>query len=189
MESINPENFSICEEKNISASNNPSCSKTKDEAVDENSNVIELMEEQPTPGDCVLSLLPGITTLKIESPGIYHVFGKVENIIESMHLALVQATSNAVFLDIDTPVFVVLPSSLEDDSNPEYVLLGEVDDVFGPVGSPTYSVKLMGSIDKSNLIDSFVYLLSNHPNTNLLRVESTRDKKYNIVSAQRFYDA
>ncbi|XP_015126746.1 uncharacterized protein LOC107048193 [Diachasma alloeum] len=196
MEPINPSKLSINENEKLSLdlkiSDKPSCSRMKTEGLDENSNFTETMEHCSSPGSTsseLSTLLPRIKSLRIESsaPTLYHAFGKVENVIATMGLALIESTSSTVLLDIDTPVFIILPSTPLDEENPEYELLGEIDDIFGSIGRPMYSVRLTHEIlgRSSLMIDSFVYLLSSHPNTNVLRVESVGDKKYSVVAGKR----
>lgn len=179
------------------------------------------MEECLTPASTtstVAPLLPQLKLLNLESvPEVitqYHPFGKVENVISTMGLVLVQSTSSFVIPDIDTPVFIDLQNgsnglngsngsnglngsngsngsnglngsngSIDDKSDPEYVLLGQIDDIFGSIGNPMYSVRLASaSFDRSTVkINSDVYLSSNDPNTNILRVESNGGEKYCVV--------
>ncbi|XP_063983188.1 uncharacterized protein LOC135165641 [Diachasmimorpha longicaudata] len=176
----------------LKSSDNPSCSKMKTEGLDRNSNLVETMELSSSPESIsseLSALLPQLKSMKIISspPTLYQEFGKVENVIGAMGLALIQSTDSTVLLDIDTPVFIVLPSVFLNEEGPIYELLGEIDDIFGSIGKPMYAVRLTQEIrGKSSLIiNSFVYLLSSHPKTNVLHIENVGDKKYSLI-AQKY---
>lgn len=114
-----------------------------------------------------------------------HLAGEIKKIIETLcvPLAIVKPSSLNTLLDIGTPLFLNCTSLHDNESR--YIPLGYIDDIFGSVEEPMYSVsiKLNSMIDILN-INAKVYYFPNHPNTSCMYIEHTIDKmskrRYNI---------
>ncbi|CAD1476606.1 unnamed protein product, partial [Heterotrigona itama] len=82
-----------------------------------------------------------------------HLAGEIKNIIKTLYipLAVVKPCSLNTLLYIGTPLFLNCTNFYDNESR--YTLLGYIDDIFGSVGEPMYSVsiKLNPTIDILNI--------------------------------------
>ncbi|XP_046832764.1 uncharacterized protein LOC124430365 [Vespa crabro] len=127
-----------------------------------------------------LSINSNITKQKLEISGNdKYLAGTIRSIITSMGLVLIQPSmSNLLYLD--TPLFVYNPNS-QNQSFTNYVYLGKIDDIFGSVKEPMYSVSsLLEEISILNVGDQ-VYFLLNDPNTKFMSVEHKLNNTFNII--------
>ncbi|CAL7943633.1 unnamed protein product [Xylocopa violacea] len=109
--------------------------------------------------------------------------GIINNIIDTLCIVVVKPHSPDILLYIGTPLFLINTNSQHSKS--KYKLLGYIDDIFGPIGEPMYSVTINCNLTDVLNISKDVYYLPNHPNTLHMYVEHTTNKmsdrgKYNI---------
>lgn len=96
-----------------------------------------------------------------------------------MGLVLIQPSkSNLLYLD--TPLFVSNPHS-QNERSTNYLYLGKIDDIFGCVSEPMYTVR--SSLEEISILDvgDHVYFLLNHPNTEFMFVEHKLNNTFDII--------
>lgn len=96
-----------------------------------------------------------------------------------MDLVLIKPSmSNLLYLD--TPLFISNPNSQNQNST-NYIYLGKIDDIFGSVNEPIYTVRyLLEEINILNVGDQ-VYFLLNDPNTEFMSIEHKLNGTFNII--------
>lgn len=109
--------------------------------------------------------------------------GTINNIITSLCIVIVKPFSADILLYIGTPLFL-LHKDLRTGKS-KYALLGYIDDIFGSVGEPMYSVAMKCNPTDISNINAQVYYFPNHPNTlhmNIQHIVDTKSKegKYKI---------
>ncbi|XP_076753352.1 uncharacterized protein LOC143424878 [Xylocopa sonorina] len=112
-----------------------------------------------------------------------HLAGIISNIIDTLRIVLVKPHSPDILLYIGTPLFLI--STKSEHNKSKYKLLGYIDDIFGSIGEPMYSVTMNCNLTDALDISEHVYYFPNHPSTLHMYVEHTTSKtsdirKYNI---------
>ncbi|XP_031830575.1 uncharacterized protein LOC116426154 [Nomia melanderi] len=97
-----------------------------------------------------------------ENEGEY-LAGNINNVIETLNVVLVKPFSLDTLLYFETPLFLKCTSV--QNSETKYVFLGYIDDIFGSVGEPMYSVTLKCNLRDMLNINTEVYYFPNDPNT------------------------
>ncbi|XP_053980258.1 uncharacterized protein LOC128877186 [Hylaeus volcanicus] len=92
-----------------------------------------------------------------------HLAGNIINIIQTLNIVLVKPISPDYLLYFGTPLFL-------NCTNPEicgtkYKLLGYIDDIFGSIGDPMYSITMMCNPKDIMNINTRVYYFPNNPST------------------------
>ncbi|CAK9801512.1 hypothetical protein ANTQUA_LOCUS2866 [Anthophora quadrimaculata] len=109
--------------------------------------------------------------------------GKINNIINILNIAIVKPCFSDILLYVGTPLFVIC-TNIENNRS-KYTFLGYIDDIFGSIGEPMYSIAMKCSPTHALNIDEQVYYFPNLPNTLHMYLEHTTDKlcnnkRYNI---------
>ena len=127
--------------------------------------------------------------LRIQSSGQHnekqenYVAGKINNVIKTLDIVVVKPYSSKYLLYFGSPLFL---SSLNySDCKSDYALLGYIDDIFGSIGEPMYSVSVKCDLTKILDVEAPVYYFLNNPSTAHMYVEYVLDEtinkeKYNI---------
>nr|XP_050862958.1 uncharacterized protein LOC127069689 [Vespula vulgaris] len=127
-----------------------------------------------------LNINSNITKKKLEINGNdKYLAGTIQSIITSMNLILIQPSmSNLLYLD--TPLFVSYPSS-ENQNSTNYIYLGKIDDIFGSVNEPIYTVRSL--LEEINIlkVGDQVYFLLNDPNTEFMSIERKLNGTFDII--------
>lgn len=100
-----------------------------------------------------------------------HVAGNINNIIETLNIVLVKPFSSDSLLYLGTPLF--LNCVTIQNSGTKYTFLGYIDDIFGSVAEPMYSVTMNINPKTILNINSEVYYFPNNPNTLHMYIEHT----------------
>lgn len=128
--------------------------------------------------------------LRIQSSGQHnekqenYVAGKINNVIKTLNIAVVKPYSSKYLLYFGSPLFL---SCLNySDCKSDYMLLGYIDDIFGSIAEPMYSVTVKCDLTKILDVEAPVYYFPNNPSTAHMYVEYMLDKtinkeKYNIT--------
>lgn len=111
--------------------------------------------------------------------------GKINSIIETLNTVLVQPIAPDILLYFGTPLF--LNQSMSQNCRTKYILLGYIDDIFGSIGEPIYSITMKSNPKDILNINAHVYYFPNNPSTVQVYVEHTIDKisnkeKYSIIT-------
>ncbi|XP_015431253.1 PREDICTED: uncharacterized protein LOC107187625 [Dufourea novaeangliae] len=103
--------------------------------------------------------------------------GYINSVIETINTVLVKPFSSDVLLYFGTPLFLNCMNFK--NSKTRCVFLGYIDDIFGSVGEPMYSITV--KCDPRNVlnINAKVYYLPNNPRTLHMYVEHTVDEVSN----------
>lgn len=88
-------------------------------------------------------------------------FGQVEAVIESSGIATVTPQETEKFLHLGTAVYIQKSVPGLDREKDQYLLIGHIEDIFGPVKSPMYAVKLLtAECGESIACGDLVYYIS-----------------------------
>ncbi|XP_026672260.1 uncharacterized protein LOC113464760 [Ceratina calcarata] len=96
-----------------------------------------------------------------------HLVGKIISIIGMLNTVIVKPHSPNILLDFGTPLFIV--NTDFNNVKVKYKLLGHIDDIFGPIGEPMYSVTLRYNL--KSVLNLNTYYFPDNPNTGHICVE------------------
>lgn len=122
------------------------------------------------------------STTKMEPSGIKDnkcLAGNIQRIISTMGLVLIQPLlPNLLYLD--SPLFLCNSNS-QDKKHENYIYLGKIDDIFGSVNEPMYTVyPTLETMNILNIGDE-VYFLPNNPDTQFMSLKCTSNNTFSII--------
>lgn len=103
--------------------------------------------------------------------------GNISSIIETLNVVLVKPFSSDILLYFGTPLFVNCAN--DRSSVGKYTLLGYIDDIFGSIGEPMYSITMKCKPKEVLNLNAEVYYFLNDPDTSHMYVEHTVDDTFN----------
>ena len=106
-----------------------------------------------------------------------HLAGNISSIIETLNVVLVKPFSSDILLYFGTPLF--LNCTNDRSSVAKYTLLGYIDDIFGSIGEPMYSITIKCNPKEVLNLNAQVYYFPNDPDTLHMYVEHTVDNTFN----------
>ncbi|XP_076246830.1 uncharacterized protein LOC143186886 isoform X1 [Calliopsis andreniformis] len=111
--------------------------------------------------------------------------GNINNIIEALNVVLIKPFSSKTLLYLGTPLF--LNGTDIQNSGTKFTLLGYIDDIFGSIAEPMYSVTINCNLKHMLNTDTQVYYFPNNPDTLYMYIEHkvnnvTNNGKYNIIT-------
>ena len=114
-----------------------------------------------------------------------HLAGNISSIIETLNVVLVKPFSSDILLYFGTPLF--LNCTNDRSSVGKYTLLGYIDDIFGSIGEPMYSITVKCKPKEVLNLNARVYYFPNDPDTLHMYVEHTVDdtfnnRKYSVIT-------
>ncbi|XP_078038900.1 uncharacterized protein LOC144471070 [Augochlora pura] len=121
-----------------------------------------------------------LNNLKIQdnvgSNGIQSIFlaGNITDIFKNLNVVLVKPHSRDALLYVGTPLF--LNCSHLKNYETEYIFVGCIDDIFGSIQEPMYSVRIKFNLFNILNINAELYYCSDNPKTYALLIEHTIDK-------------
>lgn len=122
------------------------------------------------------------STTKMESDGLKddkYLAGSIQRIISTMGLVLIQPLlPNLLYLD--SPLFLC-DSNSQDKKHENYIYLGKIDDIFGSISEPMYTVyPTLETMNILNIGDE-VYFLPNNPDTKFMSLKCTSNNTFSII--------
>ncbi|XP_078046392.1 uncharacterized protein LOC144474894 isoform X2 [Augochlora pura] len=105
--------------------------------------------------------------------------GHVTDIIESLNVVIVKVFSPHNLLFFGSPLFLHCSEVL--NCKTEYMFLGYIDDIFGTIGEPMYSVQIKCNVKNILKNNAEAYYFPENPNTFAVTVERTRNKALNKI--------
>lgn len=106
-----------------------------------------------------------------------HLVGNIDNVIETLNVVLVKPISSDSLLYFGTPLFINCMNLPKSDR--KYILLGYIDDIFGSIEEPMYSVTTKSDLYDTLDVNTEVYYFPNSPSTLHMYVEHTIDESSN----------
>nr|XP_033334757.1 uncharacterized protein LOC117225358 [Megalopta genalis]XP_033334758.1 uncharacterized protein LOC117225358 [Megalopta genalis] len=103
--------------------------------------------------------------------------GHVTDIIQKLNVVIVKVLSPSNLLFFGSPLF--LHCSEVKNCNTEFMFLGYIDDIFGSIGEPMYSVQIKCDVNNISNNNAEAYYFPDNPNTFALTVERIRNKLKN----------
>ncbi|XP_076661494.1 uncharacterized protein LOC143365312 [Halictus rubicundus] len=107
--------------------------------------------------------------------------GNINSVIEALNVILVKPLSSDNLLYLGTPLFLSCKNFPNCDT--KYEFLGYIDDIFGSIEEPMYSITMQCDLHDTLYINTKVYYFPNNPSTLHMYVEHTIDK----ISNKRKY--
>ncbi|XP_076625307.1 uncharacterized protein LOC143343867 [Colletes latitarsis] len=104
--------------------------------------------------------------------------GQIDNIIQELNVVLVKPFSSDSLLYFGTQLFLKYGT--------KYTLLGYIDDIFGSIGKPMYSVTIECNPEDISIVNTQVYYFPNNPSTSYMYVkqmidEASKKEKYSTI--------
>ncbi|XP_012149198.1 uncharacterized protein LOC105663626 [Megachile rotundata] len=108
--------------------------------------------------------------------------GKIDNVIGTLNLVLIKPRSSNTLLCLGAPLFLNFTSNSNIKS--EYILLGYIDDIFGPIKEPMYSVTIKCDPIHILNVNTLVYYFPNDENTKHICVQYSKDE---TINKEKYY--
>lgn len=107
--------------------------------------------------------------------------GTINKVITGLNTVLVQPVSPDNLLYFGTPLFLN-SANLHKFKETGYLLLGYIEDIFGSIGEPMYSVNIVNKLTNQFNVGTDVYYFPDEFNTQLMYVEQTARNTFNVIN-------
>ncbi|XP_015603951.1 uncharacterized protein LOC107271900 isoform X2 [Cephus cinctus] len=111
--------------------------------------------------------------------------GEITSILNTLGVVIIQPQLT-IILNISTPLYLCNPDS-QDLDNINYIFLGSIDDVFGHILEPRYSVYYSRESTSFLRIGASVYYNSNDPKSQLCCVENVISQRFDVLPQNELY--
>lgn len=108
--------------------------------------------------------------------------GKIDNVIGTLNLVLIKPHSSNILLCLGTPLFLNFTNNSNIKS--ECILLGYIDDIFGPIKEPMYSVPIKCNPAHILNVNALVYYFPNNIDTKHIHIQCSKDE---TINKEKYY--